>query len=217
MPAVILPAQPYTVLLATNACELTRENQDKTFATDVFMYDFESCKDISNEHPAEIFKTFSGLTATQGQIRLTPEKNNNIKEFTQWVKYQFRLCMDPTKLPFPQDDTAELLRRFKTHKMFVYKSYTISKATKPEILREQVKWEYWEPTFMNYVMEIPGRDGVPLKYIIRDNYFAKLTPNKDFLDNYVDDAILQGESFTIYAAEVHTFIVKLIARNEESE
>ena len=65
--------------------------------------------------------------------------------------------------------------------------------------------------------EIPGRYSAPLKYIIRANDIPYLTPNKDFLDEYVNNANLMGESFTIDAAEVHTFIVNLIARNEEAE
>ena len=65
-PAIVVAAPPYTVLLAMNACGLTRANQNQTFATEIFMDDFESCKDISNEDIAESFKTFSGLTGTQG-------------------------------------------------------------------------------------------------------------------------------------------------------
>ena len=44
-----------------------------------------------------------------------------------------------------------------------------------------------------------------------------MTLNKNFLDEYVDNTSLQGESFTIDSAEVHTFIFNLIAHNEESE
>ena len=44
-----------------------------------------------------------------------------------------------------------------------------------------------------------------------------MTPNKDFLDDYVDNSSLQEESFTIDSAEVNTFIFNLIARNEEAE
>ena len=46
------------------------------------------------------------------------------------------------------------------------------------------------------------------------NYLPDLTPNKDFLDNYVNNATLMGEAFTIDASEVHTFIVILIAQKE---
>ena len=77
------------------------------------------------------------------------------------------------------------------------KSDTISKDENPLILMENVKWKDWAPTSMNYVREIPERDGMPLKYIIIDNDFANLTLNKYFLDDYVDNASLQGRSFTI--------------------
>ena len=60
---------------------------------------------------------------------------------------------------------------------------------------------------------IPRRDDVPLKYIIRANDLPDLTPNKDFLDDCVNNATLMGEAFTIDAEEVHTFIVNLIAHN----
>ena len=44
-----------------------------------------------------------------------------------------------------------------------------------------------------------------------------MTPNKDLLDDYVNNTSPQGESFTIGTLEVHTFIVNLIAHNEEAE
>ena len=53
---------------------------------------------------------------------------------------------------------------------------------------------------------IPGRDGVPFKYIIRANDLPDLTSNKDFLDNYVNNATLMGEAFTIDASELHIFM-----------
>ena len=158
-----------------------------------------------------------GITIVQGKIRLNPHQKNKIKAFTPWVKYHYRLVIDPTRLSFLDTHTAELLIRVNTHQLFVYKSYTISKAANPVRLTKQVKWEYWAPTFINYVRYIPGRDGVPLKYIIGSNDLPDLTPNKVFLDDYVKNATLMGESFTIYASEVHTFIVNLISQNEESE
>ena len=108
---------PYTVVMAVNSCGLTTENQDQTFATEAFMDESENCKDISNEYLAECFKTFSGLTVGQGQIILNPKQKNKIKAFTRWVKYQYILGIDPTRLPFPETHTAELLRQANTHKL----------------------------------------------------------------------------------------------------
>ena len=65
--------------------------------------------------------------------------------------------------------------------------------------------------------EIAGRDGVPLKYIIRANYLPDLIPKKNFLEDYVNKKNLIGEEFSIDAAEVHTLMLNLIDQNEEAE
>ena len=117
---------PYTIVLALNSCGLNTENQDQTFATEALLDEFESCKDMSNGDLNECFKTFQGLTVGQGKIRLKPQKKKKIKAFTQWVKDQYRLGINPTGLPFPDTQTAELLRRAKTHQLFLPKSDTIS-------------------------------------------------------------------------------------------
>ena len=84
-------------------------------------------------------------------------------------------------------------------------------------LTKQIKWEDWAPTLINYAREIPGRDGVPLKYIISSNDLPDLIPKKDFLDDYVNNATLIGEAFITNAAKVHTFIVNIIYQSEEAE
>ena len=125
------------------------------FETEAFIDEFEICKDMPNEDLAECFKTLLGLNVGQGQIRLKPQQKNRVKAFTQWEKDQYRLGIDPTILHFPETHTAELLRRMKTHQLFVSKSDTTPKATKPVRLTKQAKWEDWAPTFINYVREIP--------------------------------------------------------------
>ena len=49
-----------------NSCGFATANQYQTFATEAFIDEFESCKEMSNEELAECFKTFSGLTVGQG-------------------------------------------------------------------------------------------------------------------------------------------------------
>ena len=39
---------------------------------------------------------------------------------------------------------------------------------------------------------IPGRDGIPMKYFIWKNDLPDLTPNNDFLDDYVNNSELKG-------------------------
>ena len=84
-------------------------------------------------------------------------------------------------------------------------------------MTKYTKWEDWDPSFLNYLCAIPGLDGVPLKYIKQDNELPDVTPNADFLDDYIMNAPLTLQAFTIDAAEVHTFIVNFITQNDEAE
>ena len=146
-----------------------------------------------------------------------PSSKQKIKAFNQWVKDQFRLGVDPTVLAFPVNTAAEILRRVKTHKMFVASSDAIALAAKPYKLIKDMKWEDWSPYFLRYLRDIPGRDGVPLKYIVHDNELPDAMPNIDFLDDYIMNAPLTGQAFTIDDAEVHTFILNFITQNDEAK
>ena len=62
-----------------------------------------------------------------------------------------------------------------------------------------------------------GLDGVPLKYICRENDTPNPAPNADFLDDYINMEPLSGESYVIDSAQVHTFIVNFVSGNETVE
>lgn len=77
--------------------------------------------------------------------------------------------------------------------------------------------EDWVPSFINFLRAIPDRDGVPLKYIIRDNDAADHILNFDFLDDYVANAPLNGAACVNDTALEHTHLINLIASNTEAE
>jgi hypothetical protein len=70
---------------------------------------------------------------------------------------------------------------------------------------------------MNYLRSIPGRDGVPLKYVCRARDLPDPIPNVDFINDYVNMAPLHGEAFAIDATDVHTYLVNFVAGNETAE
>ena len=84
-----------------------------------------------------------------------------------WTKDQLLLGINPTTLELPLDTIAELLRCVKAHKMFVARSDAIASSAKPDNLTKGTKWKNWAPYFLNFLRAIPGRYGVPLKYIVR--------------------------------------------------
>ncbi len=129
-----------------------------------------------------------------------------------------RLGRDPTASPFPIELVVDLIRRYKTHEKFLNDSKTLSEAAKPDKFRESTEWENWKPTFINYLRSIPGRDGIPLKYVCRDNDEADgATMNEDFLDDYVASAPLRGNLYAIDTVQVHTFPLNFVTRNDTAE
>jgi hypothetical protein len=214
MAALIVP--PFTLLQAMERCGLPA-NAAAAFATEVYMDDFETCKDITDEDLHDAFKTFSGLTVAQGQIRVLPGQKKKIKAFSHWVKDQYRRGLDPSSTIFPVDETIALLNRASTHKQYLNKAKTLANAAKPEKFTKDLVWDEWAITFVNYLRAIPGRNGVPLQYVIRSNEQPDPTPNEDFLDDYIKNAPLDGEAFIIDSNEVHTHLINMIAHNNEAE
>jgi hypothetical protein len=212
-----------TVLDALIACGINNdvlfmeETHAQSVADDVFDNVFETCLDISFKELDDHFKTYSDLTMAQGQIRFRPGTRKIIKAFVQWTCDELRLGRDPSLSPFPIDRVSDLIRRSKTLEKFQADSKTLAEAAKPEEFKESMKWEDWKPTFLNYIRSIPGRDGVPLKYICRVKEEADATPNEDFLDDYVAMAPLDGESYAIDTVQVHTFLVNFVSGNDTAE
>ena len=70
---------------------------------------------------------------------------------------------------------------------------------------------------LNFFKTIPGRDGVPMKYIYKEYDTPDPTPNLNFPNDYVAMKSLNGEDFMIESSEVYIPSVKFIAGNETTK
>lgn len=191
--------------------------QAERIAYEIFSDDFSTTMDSSIDELNEEFKTLAGLTIAQGQIRLMPAIKKNIRAFIQWCRDEIRMGRDPATVQFPVVDTAKLLRRMKTHEQYVYGSKLMSQQALPQDFTNDVQWEDWNPTFVNYLRTMPGRDGVPLQYVVRMNDAAVPTVHEDFLEIYINMAPLNGEAFAMDNAKVLVLLRKFIVGNTEAE
>jgi hypothetical protein len=192
------------------------QTQAQRLAENIFDNDFKSTFKELYEH----FKSYSELSAgPQGQIRVRVGIRKNIKAFLQWTpRDEIRLARDPSTTPFPVGQVTDLIRGYKTHKKFQSDSKTFAEAAKPGNFTESTKWEDWKPTFLNYIRSIPGRDGIPSKYVCREaDEPDPLTAHDDFIDNYVAMAHVRGGSYAIDTVQVHTFLVNFVAGDDTAE
>ena len=186
-------------------------------AADVFDDDFMSCIDKDISDLEDDLKSYSSLTIAQGQIRLTPGTKRNLRAFIQWSKDQIRTGENPAGMGFPVANAPDLIRRYKSHKAFCEKSKRVSDTAKPPQLDDNTKWTDWCPVFINFLKSIPGRQGHPLSYVVRDNDNAIVDPSASSLDDYVNRAPLVGDALDADSSEVHTYIVNFTAGNEMAE
>ena len=188
-------------------------------ANEIFNDDFNSCMDISHVDFETECKTYSGLTVNQGQIRLTPGTKRNIKAMIQWCRELIIVGSDPVSTPFNNNQQLNLMRRYKTHQLFKERSKEISTVAKPDKFTEDSKWGDWYPTFQNFLKSVPGMQGIPLSYVIRDNAAGAAAddPQLSFLDNFVQRAPLYGDAYSTDNSEVHTYIVYFTRGNSVAE
>lgn len=213
----------FTVRDALVACGVPDANpyQGQTsaqrMAIDIFNNDFNACIDKAASDLKDDFDAFSSLASNQGRIRLAPGVKKRVAAFVQWTKDEIRMDRDPATTPFPVNDVASLERRANSHKLFVTSAEMNSKAAKPRNFDSKSKWEEWNPTFRNYLRQIPGRNGVPLSYVIRENEQPNPMQTGDFLEDYVNNAPLHGEAYLMDRNQVATYLQSFIVDNLDAE
>ena len=97
------------VLTDTNNVIFNNANAAERISSEVFSDSFNTCLDITFTDLEDNWKTYSGLTVNQGQIRLRPGTKVNIKALVQWVRDRIRLNEDPSDTAFPVADKIDLI------------------------------------------------------------------------------------------------------------
>ena len=85
-------------------------------------------------------KSYSNLTATHGQIRLTSGHKKNIKTFIQCKRDQIYIGIDPITFIFPVANASDFIKIYKRHDAYIKKSNTITETSKPENFTDKLKW-----------------------------------------------------------------------------
>lgn len=195
------------------------ETQAQRLATNIFSDDFLVCIDKSSTSLKDDLDFYSNLTANSGRIRLLPGTKNNLLGFIQWVRGEIRMGRDPASTPFPVHTVPILLRNYHSHRRFEDQAEMRSKAARPKTFTTETKWEDWATTFRGYLRQIPGRNGVPLSYVIRNPYEADATPapTGDFIEDYVNHCPLTGEAYNQDNSSVAVYLLSYISECVDAE
>ena len=91
-----------------------------------------------------------------------------------WCQDHQRCAKEPDIADFANADTFKEALQVPTQRALLRKNDsgqvdTISKAADPGKLKDEKKWDDWEPAFVNYLSTIPGAKGIPLSHVVRAN------------------------------------------------
>ncbi|CAJ1948024.1 unnamed protein product [Cylindrotheca closterium] len=175
-------------------------------AEELFDNDFGTAMTKSIKQVNMDLATLASLTAVQGRIA-----------FVQWVRDEIRMGRNPAQHPFPAGDTSTLLQRLNFHQKYVKDSKTLIDNTVPPKWSKEQQWKQWVKLLRDHLRAYIGVNGIPLVYVVRENAAQDPTPQDDFLDEYINMALLVGTAFIVDNKQVLALLNKFIMGCSEAE
>jgi hypothetical protein len=140
-----------------------------------------------------------------------------------WVQDFKRISDTPDLASFAGDSVAfraaldDASNRAEVRKIEKDQSDTVSKAADPGKFKDERKWPEWEPAFVNYLSTIPGVNGVPLSYVVREKEEPDSTGTfESFNERAIACSPLAGAVFQADARKVHQ-LIKSFLQTETAE
>ena len=198
----------------------TTEGQKNAIYNDSIQ-SYDDLLNMSEKDVTDLAKDYSARS-TAARINFGLRRIKKLKAIIHWVKDHRRTSTTPTIEGMNGTDfNSQLSRasqRAHIRKQIHDDSDNKAKASSPGPLESEDKWIDWETKFENYLSTIPGVDGVPLSYVIRE--LVTPEPNTiytSFVEDTVASAPLTGTYFDADSDTVHQSIVSFtVGQNSEN-
>lgn len=169
-----------------------------------------SCEDfryLVEKDVRDMAEEFSKRAVANGRIIFGIGRIKRLSGLMHWVQDCFRTNTDPHNVVFDEDALNEALSRALVRKADIDLVDTNSKAADPGKFKDERKWNEWSKAFMNYLSVIPGVNGVPLSYVIREVEHPDIGARYlTFTDRMIACAPLTGQYFQADSRRVHTLL-----------
>ncbi|CAJ1937314.1 unnamed protein product [Cylindrotheca closterium] len=107
--------------------------------------------------------------------------------------------------------------RLNFHQKYVKDSKTLIDNTVPPKWSKEQQWKQWVKLLRDHLRAYIGVNGIPLVYVVRENAAQDPTPQDDFLDEYINMALLLGTAFIVDNKQVLALLNKFIMSCSEAE
>ena len=184
---------------------------------------FDDLKTMKEKDIRDLAESYGRRTAADGRFIFGLRRIRYLIGLIHWVQDFARISQTPTLDEFGGDadsfrsalDVA--FNRAEVRRVEKEQSDTVSKAADPGKFKDEKKWPEWEPAFVNYLSTIPGVNGVPLSYVVRE--IEEPVPDATY-ESFNEQAIacspLQGTVFQADARKVHQ-LIKSFLQTETAE
>ena len=170
----------------------------------------------------DLAESYSRRTAADGRAIFGLRRIRYMIGLIHWVQDFGRIGEQPSLEGIDDADQFKVIldkasQRADVRKIEKDQSDTVSKAADPGKFKDEGKWPEWEPAFANYLSTIPGVNGIPLSYVIRETEEPdRAIEYLSFNERAIACAPMRGPNFQADARKVHQ-LLKSFLQSESAE
>ena len=184
---------------------------------------FDDLKSMKEKDVRDLAESYGRRTVVDGRFIFGVRRIRYLIGMLHWVQDFVRLGDTPSLEEFGDDGAAfcvaleTAFNRDDVRKIEKEQSDTVSKAADPGKFKDEKKWPEWEPAFVNYLSTIPGVNGIPLSYVVREVENPIVGADYgSFNERAIACAPLKGDVFQADARKVHQ-LIKSFLQTESAE
>lgn len=170
----------------------------------------------------DLAESYSRRTAADGRAIFGLRRIRYMIGLIHWVQDFGRVGEQPSLEGIDDANQFKIIldeasQRADVRKIEKDQSDTVSKAADPGKFKDERKWPEWEPAFANYLSTIPGVNGIPLSYVIRETEEPdRAIENLSFNERAIACAPMKGPNFQANARKAHQ-LLKSFLQSESAE
>lgn len=169
---------------------------------------FEDFRYLVEKDIRDMADEFGKRTAAAGKIVFGLGRVKKLVGVMHWIQDCYRASDAPDHVNFSEAVLYEALSMAQVRKADIDLVSTNTKAADPGKFKDERKWPEWEKAFTNYLSVIPGVNGIPLSYIVRElDVPIPGLVYQTFNERMVNRAPLVGQFFIADTRRVHNLLL----------
>jgi hypothetical protein len=179
--------------------------------------DYEDFHHLNDKDIRDMAEEFHKHTIPNGKIIFGLGRTTKLIGIMHWIQDCYRASDVPDHNNFSEQALADAQSRALIRKSDVELVDTNTKAADPKKFKDERKWPEWEKAFVNYLSVIPGVNGIPLSYVVREAAEPEEGVEYDtFNERMIARAPHEGQYYLADSRRVHNLLTGYL-QGEQSE